>query len=379
MKKILFINHSATFGGAQRSLYEYMKLIDKKKFDLYILSPKQSNSLLREFNFIQFNYIPKLYNTCVGGYKGIRYLLLLREIFYSVLFFFYCIKLKIKYKNFDLIHFNEITLLPCLVIKIFFKSKITTHLRSGQNMATNTILTKIFKYFSVKFFWKIISIDNDIFDGSYSKEKTLVFRNILSSHFGEKKIKHKKNNKIFVVTYVGTLIKSKGIMNLITIAQKLEKFHQIQFHVYGGIPEKNIFFYLSKFFNNEYLDTSKINIKNIFFFGEKNSLELIYKNSDITIFCSNLNAIGRPVLEAATFKKTSLVFFDKDKSDYIINNKTGFIIKNLNCNLAAQKIVDLYKNKEKRIKMGQAAYKLIKYNFSKKNFYHFKKEILLKI
>ena len=44
MKKILFINHSATFGGAQRSLYEYMKLIDKKKFDLYILSPKQSNS-----------------------------------------------------------------------------------------------------------------------------------------------------------------------------------------------------------------------------------------------------------------------------------------------------------------------------------------------
>ena len=85
------------------------------------------------------------------------------------------------------------------------------------------------------------------------------------------------------------------------------------------------------------------------------------------------------MLEAANFKKTSLVFLDKDKSDYIINNKTGFIIKNLNCNLVAQKIVDLYKNKEKRIKMGQAAYKLIKYNFSKKNFYHFKKEILLKI
>jgi hypothetical protein len=88
MKKILIINHSSSFGGAQRSLYEYMKMIDKKKYDLYILSPKQNNTLLREFKFLEFNFIPQLYNGLVGGYKGLRYLLIIRELVYFVLFFF---------------------------------------------------------------------------------------------------------------------------------------------------------------------------------------------------------------------------------------------------------------------------------------------------
>ena len=47
MKNILFINHSSSFGGVQRSLYEYMQKIDKKKFNLFILSPKQENDLLK--------------------------------------------------------------------------------------------------------------------------------------------------------------------------------------------------------------------------------------------------------------------------------------------------------------------------------------------
>ena len=31
MKKLLFINHSSSTGGAQRSLYEYLKLINEDK------------------------------------------------------------------------------------------------------------------------------------------------------------------------------------------------------------------------------------------------------------------------------------------------------------------------------------------------------------
>ena len=132
MKKILFINHSSSFGGAQRSLYEYMTLIDRKKFDLYILSPKQSNTLLKEFNFIEFNFVPQLYNGLIGGYNGIRRILIIREIIYFVLFFFYCFWLKLTYKKFDLIHFNEITLLPCLIIKLFFNCSVSSHIRSKQ-------------------------------------------------------------------------------------------------------------------------------------------------------------------------------------------------------------------------------------------------------
>ena len=98
------------------------------------------------------------------------------------------------------------------------------------------------------------------------------------------------------------------------------------------------------------------------------------------IFCSNINAVGRPVMEAAIFKKTSIVFLDDIKTDYIINKRTGFIIKNKNINEAVKKINYLHKNEKIKENMGMEAFKFIKKNFSiKKNYNIFKNEILLKI
>lgn len=377
MKKILFINHSSSFGGAQRSLYEYMTLIDRKKFDLYILSPKQSNTLLKEFNFIEFNFVPQLYNGLIGGYNGIRRILIIREIIYFVLFFFYCFWLKLTYKKFDLIHFNEITLLPCLIIKLFFNCSVSSHIRSKQN-TKKTLMYKIFLGLIKKFIWRMIAIDNDVYETSYYRNNTIICKNFLNTFKNKKKIIKKKSK--FIISYVGTLIKYKGISNLIKIASKFKKNNKIQFFVFGNIPKKNLKFFISKFFSNPYVESSSINLPNMFFFGEKNSLEEIYRNSDLVIFCSNINAVGRPVMEAAIFKKTSIVFLDDIKTDYIINKRTGFIIKNKNINEAVKKINYLHKNEKIKENMGMEAFKFIKKNFSiKKNYNIFKNEILLKI
>lgn len=377
MKKILFINHSSSFGGAQRSLYEYMTLIDRKKFDLYILSPKQSNTLLKEFNFIEFNFVPQLYNGLIGGYNGIRRILIIREIIYFVLFFFYCFWLKLTYKKFDLIHFNEITLLPCLIIKLFFNCSVSSHIRSKQN-TKKTLMYKIFLGLIKKFIWRMIAIDNDVYETSYYRNNTIICKNFLNTFKNKKKIIKKKSK--FIISYVGTLIKYKGISNLIKIASKFKKNNKIQFFVFGNIPKKNLKFFISKIFSNPYVESSSINLPNMFFFGEKNSLEEIYRNSDLVIFCSNINAVGRPVMEAAIFKKTSIVFLDDIKTDYIINKRTGFIIKNKNINEAVKKINYLHKNEKIKENMGMEAFKFIKKNFSiKKNYNIFKNEILLKI
>lgn len=377
MKKILFINHSSSFGGAQRSLYEYMTLIDRKKFDLYILSPKQSNTLLKEFNFIEFNFVPQLYNGLIGGYNGIRRILIIREIIYFVLFFFYCFWLKLTYKKFDLIHFNEITLLPCLIIKLFFNCSVSSHIRSKQN-TKKTLMYKIFLGLIKKFVWRMVAIDNDVYETSYYRNNTIICKNFLNTFKNKKKIIKKKSK--FIISYVGTLIKYKGISNLIKIASKFKKNNKIQFFVFGNIPKKNLKFFISKFFSNPYVESSSINLPNIFFFGEKNSLEEIYRNSDLVIFCSNINAVGRPVMEAAIFKKTSIVFLDDIKTDYIINKRTGFIIKNKNINEAVKKINYLHKNEKIKENMDMEAFKFIKKNFSiKKNYNIFKNEILLKI
>ncbi len=376
MKNILFINHSSSFGGAQRSLYEYMQKIDKKKFNLFILSPKQENDLLKNFNFIEFNYIPQLYNGVVGGYRGIRYLLLIRELIYFLLFFIFCFILKKKLKKIDLIHFNEITLLPCIILKLFFNCKVVSHLRQKQKI-NNSFLSNLFRNLSKKYLWKIVAIDSDVYDGSYNKKKTIICRNFLNI---DKKTSINKRKDSFIVSYIGTLIESKGIINFIEIAKYFEnkkEFAKINFYVFGKVKVNHFRFLLSKFFKNPYLSTSKIKVRNLMFFGEKNNLIEIYNSTDLILFCSNLDAIGRPVMEAAFMKKSSIVFLEKKITDYVIDGKTGFIVKNRNIKEAIKKIIYLYKNPKQKRKIDLEAHKFIKSRFGvNANFNKFEKNIL---
>lgn len=93
MKKLLFINHSSSFGGAQRSLYEYLKLINKeKKYKIYLLTPDSENNLLKEFETINYPFLPQFYNGVKSYYRGARWFLLIREaIYFFIYFFFLCI------------------------------------------------------------------------------------------------------------------------------------------------------------------------------------------------------------------------------------------------------------------------------------------------
>lgn len=378
MKKILFINHSRSFGGAQRSLFEILKLINKKKeFDIKILSPSAKNNLLNNFNIINFNYLPQFYNGYKSYYSGFRWLIILREILYLLFFFIFCINLKIKYKKFDMVYFNDITLLPCLIIKIFFKTKIVSALRSLQK-EDNNIRRRLITYLIKKYIYKIVSIDNDIFNSTYSREKTIICRNIFSVN----KKKHIKKKK-FIVTYVGTLLKEKGIENFEKVAKYLATNYSklpIYFYIVGEIPKKNLKYYLSVLLKNEYYIPSALSNKNIFFVGKSDRLDEIYQNTSVITFFATVNSIGRPIIEGSYYKLPSIVYLKRKKSEYVINKKTGFIIYEGDTKKAAESIVKLYRNKKLYYKMGINANSHVKNLFDEKNnFKIFNREILQKI
>ena len=73
--------------------------------------------------------LSKFDNTQLGFYRNIRWLLLIKLLFllptvYSL------ILIKKKIKKIDIIHFNEITLLPTIVIfRLFFKVPFILHSR----------------------------------------------------------------------------------------------------------------------------------------------------------------------------------------------------------------------------------------------------------
>jgi glycosyltransferase involved in cell wall biosynthesis len=376
MKKLLFINHSKFFGGAQRSLYEVLNILSRNKScKFWILTPTiDNNNLLKKFNNINFNFLPQFYNGYKNYYRKLRWFLFLREILYLILFFFFCFYLKFKHKRFDVIYFNDITLIPCLILKFFFNTRIISALRSLQRNNDN-LRKRVLKYLSKKYISKILAIDNDIIDTSYAINKTIVCRNI----FSFKELKIKKNK--FIVSYIGTMLVDKGIKNFEKIAKYIyAKYPKlpIYFYIWGNPSKGKLKNYLSKLFYNEYYFPR--DNKNIFHLGQNYQLNKVFQCSSIITFFGDINSIGRPVIEGGFFSIPSIVFLKKTKSEYIIDGKTGYMFKNYKIINAAEKIVHLYKNKKKLSTLGKNAKKHVNLMFNyKKNYKIFEDEVILKI
>ena len=93
-----------------------------------------------------------------------------------------------------------------------------------------------------------------------------------------------------------------------------------------------------------------------------------------------MNALGRPVIEAASYGIPSLVCLDKYFNDTIIDKKTGYVLKFGEKKSFIKKLYNLSKNKKKLIELGINAKKNynIKHNFKKntKKLYTLYKSLL---
>ena len=98
-------------------------------------------------------------------------------------------------------------MIPCIISKFYFNSKYVTALRSKQRKEKNFIYFSI-KKVCKKFLFKIVSIDKDIFETSYDIQKTIICRNIFNIKSNKYNLDTKED---FIVGYIGTFLKEKGI------------------------------------------------------------------------------------------------------------------------------------------------------------------------
>ena len=135
--KILYINHVGNFAGTSRSLFEQITSFPKDNIYSHLISPRGSFAdklidmkipLIKTIGISQFD------NTQYGYYRKLRWTILLREFFLFFLTVYVLLKAKKTWGEFDIIHINEITMIPVIVISklIFKKSKIIVHARSKQ-------------------------------------------------------------------------------------------------------------------------------------------------------------------------------------------------------------------------------------------------------
>jgi len=380
--KVLYINHVGILGGASRSLFELLSAFPKNSIDSHVICPRGNFAVMIEklgIPIITSIGMSQFDNTEYSYYHKLRWIIIFREIFLFFCNVFLLYKAKKKWGYFDIIHINEITMIPVVLIaKIIFKnSKIVLHVRSLQKIKRNFrsyFLNQIIK----QFVDLLIPIDKNVHNSLPSKLNAKIIRNGLNidKKSSNKTIIKNLNNNI-IIGLVGLMHKSKGCFDFVKAASICkEKGYLIDFVFYGFLKHKKntIYFKILNFFNLQQditIEVKKLvkvlNLeKTVKFVEFSENIENIYLEQDILCFPSLLMSPGRPIFEAGFYSIPSIAAISNPFNDTFVNGETGLTVNTSDYRDLAEKIMYLCDYPKIRKSMGKKAFLLSNKNFNAK-------------
>ena len=383
--KILYIDGDGPLGGASRSLFELVSHLKPLGVKPYILVTRGTvvpyYSKIAEEIFTTYG-LTRIDNTKYSYYRGVRWLIVFREILRLPSTIISIYKAKRIWKDIDLIHVNELTeIIPALIAKKVFKVPIVVHSRSLFRYEPSSIRFKWIKSIVLKHINLIIPIDEGVASTLPKEFNTFVVHNsftpILTNQFDNCVIQKINNlsKDTFKVGFVGNLLHGKGLIEIIDAAKILkEKNLKIDIIIVGdeirnvnglsGLVLKLIG--LSQSLKKEMIQKIK-NFKlteSIHLMGSTYDIQAIYECFDVLCFPSHFDAPGRPIFEAAFSSIPSIAAISIPKSDTFINMVTGISIPPRNHIKLAEAIEYMYSHPEQTKQMGINAMELAIKNFT---------------
>ena len=352
-KKIIILNNSAKFGGPQKSIIQNINIL-KNNFEFIIITPKGSslkNFLENNIKCIISPELPQFENTLFNYYKDFKWLMLFRELvrFFNFTIFLLLNKYSEVFKKIDVVHANEINLLPAIFLtkKILKPKNLVSHCRSLQN-DKNTYLSKKLKKLYINILDAVICIDNIVAESISSDVKKKIIYN--SFHEFEIIPRSRSDNK-FIIGIAGNMADVKGTDFIIETFRELKNrnIKNIFLYFLGDVPKNSFISIVASKIGvrknyNEYLKNLK-NLENIFFLGFRNKIDYFYQNIDLLCFPTQINAVGRTVIEAAQFKVPSLITVNSNITDLdIANIDNSFFFNGRSQKKLADMIMEISKN-----------------------------------
>ena len=377
---ILFLHPAAAFGGASKSLIELYSLLDPRQVSGTVISPK--GSAARAFGAAGMNVhsvvgISQFDNTRYGFYRGLRWLILLREFFFLPASLYALWKL--RRGSFDLVHVNDVTLLPIgLIAKALFRVPMVVHVRSVQRGNSSDWRTQIFKRLLHTHANAVVAIDQTVAKSLGDGLNIAVIHNGLRVKENQKpSIKPREKNKI-TIGFLGVLIGLKGIYELIEAIKILrDRGVSVNCLIAGENARKTrgIKAWLlnkagfSRDVRSEILSYITVhNLQNeVQLVGFLERVDELYEQLDILCFASHLNAAGRPVFEAAYYGVPSIVAITDPLPDSVVHEVTGLAIPRPEPILIADALQRLAEDEPLRLRLGKAAREWAHQNFSIEN------------
>lgn len=376
---MLWLHPAAAVGGASISLTELLKPLLPGKISGLVVTPAGSAAeRFRELGLevLTVRGLSQWDNTRFSRYKGLRWLILLRELALLPASLRLFLSLRKRIAEFDLIHLNEITLLPLGVLaKRLLGLPLVVHVRSLQSPDTKGLRSRWINKMLMQQADVVIAIDESVRRTLPPELPVEVVHNVLQVNLTNFKPDAIPEKRPFSVAMVGGLLVLKGVYEFIEAALICkQRGLAVKFIIAGenvreltGLKGKLI---AALGFGRdvradlermiaEYDLQDMVELK-----GFVRDVSDLYRNIDLLCFPSHLNAAGRPVFEAALFGVPSVVSVDDPPPDSLIHGVTGLSIPARDPLALADSIELLYHEDELCRDMGRAAYELAEQNYS---------------
>lgn len=365
--RVLYLHPTAAFGGASKSLIEMFVRLSATGVQGTVLTSKGSVCEAFSDAGLQVRAVKGLSqfdNTRYGYYRGLRWLILLREIF--LLPFSVAALWRLRHERFDLLHVNEVTLLPLgLLARYLLRVPMVVHVRSlqrtGSGMRTRWVNAWLRRYAAA-----VVPIDHTVAATLEAGLPVNIVHNGMTLDANAARPPCRSDDEAARVGFLGVLIPLKGIYELVEAMRILkERNVHIECLVAGDnartLSGVKAWLLRQLGFARDVRTELEVLIQR---YGLENQVRLLgfvrdvrelYPMLDILCFPSHLDAAGRPVFEAAFYSIPSVVAVANPVPDAILHEVTGLAVATPDPVLIANALQRLAEDAPFRRQLGRQA------------------------
>lgn len=379
--RILMIDGVGMFGGTSRSLFETMRAFPKQPERYFFVQHGTANAYYAPYanDMIAVRGMTRFDNSRISHYRGVRYLVIGRELAYIPFTIVGMLLAKRRWKTVDLIHVNEITeIMPGLLAKFLFRAPLIVHVRSMMWQNEKSLRVKWLRRILKRHVDALVAIDENVKE-SIGPELPVT---LIHNSFDSENMPGVGNNDAvkdidipegaFVVGFVGNLHLTKGVLELLQAAKMVrDRGFDVHYLMVGSSQrsDSGLLWNILNFFGLAQ-EQQAVFMKNMHqmgmqdrfhFAGHTSNVAPYIKAMNVLAFPSHFDACGRPVFEAAFYGRPSIVAVSKPKDDTLQHGLTGIAIAEPKPDLLANAIIEMVSDPERSREMGKAA-KLLAYN-----------------